>query len=189
MNKKRIFFGIAIALGLAIAGSVYQNQYNNGIMPYSERRGDRQTIARMMRDDWWLLISDDHQESFSVDHMIDNRAPFQEDSFYDGRLIIDVLRVHGKMAGFVAYYLKNETTGHVLFLVVDKDHRRKGYSKILLTHAIHELMKQGVTAVDLVTRSQNTRAQSLYVKMGFVERWRDGYVRYRYLIPGRGGSL
>jgi GNAT superfamily N-acetyltransferase len=45
--------------------------------------------------------------------------------------------------------------------------RGRGVGTALLTHALEEARKQGVLRVTLLTDSQNSRAQSLYLKLGF----------------------
>ncbi len=45
--------------------------------------------------------------------------------------------------------------------------RGRGVGTALLKHALAEARKQGVLRVSLLTDSQNSRAQSLYLKLGF----------------------
>ena len=45
--------------------------------------------------------------------------------------------------------------------------RGRGVGRALLTHVVEEARKQGVLRLTLLTDSQNSRAQSLYLKLGF----------------------
>lgn len=133
-----------------------------------------------MKNNWyWLIASDD----FSVNHMLKNRAPNNRDIRYFGKLIIKVLRVKNEFAGFTAYYKKNFNTGQLLFVAVKDEFRGHGYGFELVNYAVRALDQMGVSRVQLLTRTDNTAAQSIYKRAGFKEAYRvPGFVYFEKYI-------
>jgi GNAT superfamily N-acetyltransferase len=66
-------------------------------------------------------------------------------------------------------------------LIVRPDRRRRGIAAALLAFIIEEARKQGVLRLTLLTDGDNTRAQTLYVKLGFV---RSGMLPMRLHLKG-----
>ncbi|NRB22040.1 GNAT family N-acetyltransferase [Candidatus Dependentiae bacterium] len=178
-NYLLILFGIAAA----VLGGFLLYQYtptapitSNGIENFQDDR-DTQDILRIMKDDWYLLIE---SEDYSAEHMLKHRAPSQYEPEYFGKMRIKVLRKDDKVVGFVTYYLQKTYQGHILFLVIDKDYRGRGYAQKLIHYALQDLKRMGAAYVRLVTRVENLAAQKLYSeKLGFEEYGRDrGFVNY-----------
>lgn len=154
-----------VALTLLIAfAAVYLPSWialwkNDGIVDYVASR-DKSAIHKMFKDDWALLISDANQKTYSVDFMLDNRTPFQEMKL--DKLVLKVLREDNKTVGFCAYYPKSIFSWQLLFLVIDKEYRRKGYASKMVKYMMSDMVKRGAIKITLATRLKNTRARALY---------------------------
>ena len=149
---------------------------DDGIVDYVPSR-DKAAIKKMFADDWGLLISDESMNTYSVDYMLDNRTPSQYEKA--DKLILKVLRKDGKTIGFLAYYPKSFYWWHLLFLVVDVDHRRHGYATQLLQFVIDDMIARGALKITIFTRLANTRARALYEgKFGFkdIAHYEDKYM-------------
>ncbi len=143
--------------------------YDNGIIDYNAQR-DKSSIKKMFHDDWQLLYYGDfdkiHETDFNVDFMLDNRSSSQHTTH--SNLIIKVLRESGKTVGFLAYYPRSPYWWHMLFLIVDKDHRGKGYASKLVQFFIDDSVARGAIKLTTFTRLMNTPARAVYEgKFGF----------------------
>lgn len=175
----------SIVIGLALLGCIGGGYYyfasfsQNSISDFNDKR-DTCDVLALMKDNWyWLISSPDYQADF----MLRERAPSHKDPVYFGKLIIKVLRKNNQLVGFTAYYKKTESQGHILFLAIDESFRRGGYASQLFDSAVDDLRKMGAKWVRLVTREGNSRARSLYKKMGMEEyRIDDGFAHYRMLL-------
>ena len=68
-------------------------------------------------------------------------------------------------------------------LIVLPDRRRRGIASTLLAYVVEEARTQGVLRLTLLTDGDNTRAQALYAKLGFVP---SGMLPMRLLLTGEG---
>lgn len=171
--KKIVLIGLLI-LGGGVAYYWSLPQYH--VLTYDNDR-DRQFIEKLFDKDWYWLTAQSRQET-NTDLWFVQKSP-STDQRYHGALIIKVLRVANDPVGFVAYYRKSFYEGYILFIDVVEQHRRKKYGRILLQHAIDDLVHQGVQVIRLVTRPQNLPAQTLYRATGFKEYERnDTYVYF-----------
>ncbi|MBI2353223.1 GNAT family N-acetyltransferase [Candidatus Dependentiae bacterium] len=116
-------------------------------------------------DNWYWLICNANQNCYSVDFLLRYKTSSQYEKRFD--LIAKVIELEGKIAGFTAYYPKSKYTWQFLFLLVDQDFRRQGIAKKLLTYAVKDMLSRGAIKIDLVTRVENVKAQSLYKNFGF----------------------
>jgi len=167
MNVSRKFQVAITVFLIALCGFGFYTFYSSdyAIVDYVDSR-DKASIKKMFHDDWQLLISDESMETYSVDYMLDSRSPSQYGS--SEKLILKVLRESEKTVGFLAYYPKSIYWWHLLFLVVDKDYRRKGYATKLLQFVIDDMIARGAIKITIFTRLANTRARGLYEgKFGF----------------------
>ena len=143
--------------------------YDNGIVDYKASR-DKAAIKKMFHDDWKLLYFGDMDEisedDFNVDFMLDTKSSSQYSA--NNNLIIKVLRESGQTVGFLAYYAKSPYWWHMLFLIVDQDHRGKGYASKLVQYFIDDSVARGALKVATFTRLANTKARAVYEgKFGF----------------------
>jgi len=166
----------AILIGFGIGGwYIYQlYQTKDNILVFDDNRDTQDILDIFTRDRYWLVASPDYSPEF----MLKYRAATQ-DMRYLGRLQIKVIRTKDALIGFVAYYMKTATKGFLLFLAINPQFRGKGYSEILMKHALNDLKQMGATVVNLVTRTDNYPAQKLYTRLSFTETKRDdGFVYY-----------
>jgi len=181
MNKKSWFKKIILAVaGIAAlgAGIYYVYTPRGPIYEYNEAR-DTQSILDLFRKNWyWLTASEDYSPEF----MLKYRTPTR--SFSDfGKMHIKVLRVNGKFAGFVAYFMETDTLGDLRFIVLKEGMRGKGYAQKLMRYAINDMIKMGAKHIKLVTRTDNLSGQKLYERTGYKEMSRvDGFVNYMYYV-------
>ena len=74
----------------------------------------------------------------------------------------------GKIVGFaICNVVLDEAT--LFNIAVDPTEQGKGYGKVLLQGLIEELGKKGVLTLWLEVRESNTKAQQLYIQLGFNE--------------------
>ena len=143
--------------------------YDNGVIDYKAWR-DKSAIKKMFHDDWKLLYYGDwdklSEADFNVDFMLDNRSSSQHAAH--SNLTLKVLREAGQTIGFLAYYPKSPYWWHMLFLIVDKDHRGKGYASKLVQFFIDDSVARGAIKLTTFTRLINTSARAVYEgKFGF----------------------
>ena len=172
MNKKIIIS--LVLLGLVAFGvwkflaTAQLSLNSNGIRLYNAAN-DKAAIHKMFADEWYWMVSDytiarDTSVHY-VDFMLDNKSSVQYEKRND--LTLKVLENNSKVVGFSATYKKSTIAGHILFIVVDKDARGKGYAKALVQDALEDFFAQGCVKVSLDTRTGNKRARSLYSSLGF----------------------
>lgn len=116
-------------------------------------------------DNWYWMICNESAATYSIDFMLRNKSSVQFEKRRD--LILKVAKKDNKIIGFLAYFPKSAYVWHLLFLLVDKDFRRQGIAKKLLKFAVNDMVHRGALRVDLATRNNNFRAQSLYKNFGF----------------------
>lgn len=143
--------------------------YDNGVVDYKDWR-DKAAIKKMFSDDWKMLYYGDWDkisiDDFNVDFMLDTRSSSQYSA--TNNLVLKVLRDAGQTVGFLAYYPKSQYWWHMLFLIVDKEHRRKGYAVKLVQFMIDDMVARGALKITTFTRLVNTKARAVYEgKFGF----------------------
>ena len=117
-------------------------------------------------DNWYWMISNYGREhGYDLEFTIKNKSS----SPYEARndLIMKVMEIDGKIAGFTAYHPLSTYKWQFLFLLVDQDFRGQGLAKKLLKFAVDDMMNRGAIKIDLATRLENIKAQDLYKKFGF----------------------
>lgn len=177
---KKLFF--ILGIGCLVSGIIGYWLYVQpvhfvfeGVRLYEPR--DKQAIKDLFAHNTWYLLGDEIAQSYDVDFMLDHKSSVQYAKHNDLRLT--VLQQAGSVVGFCGVYKTGLFVGKVLFIVVDQEHRGKGFAKKLLGEALSYLFEQEHCAkVTLVTRIENTAARSLYEKMGFVVSGQDEYVEY-----------
>lgn len=89
----------------------------------------------------------------------------------------DVLRVNDVTVGFVNYcvydakilwFINLGRVSLLHLLGINKEHRRKGYAKLLSEHAIEFCKNDGASRIALQTKLDNASARTLYEKLGFI---------------------
>jgi ribosomal protein S18 acetylase RimI-like enzyme len=143
------------------------------ISQYESAR-DRDDVLRIFKANWYWLTTAAPSE-YSAEFRFDTLQSSKDPSIARP-LIVDVARDDKGVLGFTGYYLKNATTGTVLYLAVDNNNRRKGVGRQLFGHALKELEAKGVKVIELITRPNNNCAQQLYKSFGFREVGGDGEI-------------
>jgi ribosomal protein S18 acetylase RimI-like enzyme len=178
---KNLFKKYYILLLLAIAGlTVYHRSIKlnkkstaNGLVQFDDKR-DRDFIKSIFNteeDYYWLV----NYPYFDVDFMLDHKVPSKDKMQYEGKLNVRTFLVDGNPAGFLTYYPKSFKTAWIQFLAVAKQYRGKGYSKQILNEVFAELKNKGFVNAQLLTRSTNKPAISLYKNVGFEVTEEDPY--------------
>lgn len=177
------FFKIVIVFLVSLSLIIYTGWYffplKEGIGSYTQSV-DKAFITQLFKDNWyWLVAGEGDFSTAYVNNILDNKTP-SHDIKERGNLNIFVYHKDKVPVGFTAFYKKSFYKGFILFLAVDEKYRGKGYARKLLTYAIDQLKSMGSSVVELVTRTDNTKAISLYKSMGFEETWRNNnYVRFQ----------
>ncbi len=174
--------GIVLIAGLAAAGWWFFAHPKEGIYSYNPSI-DRDFIINFYKDkeNWYWMLTD-YTREYSIERLLDFRE-YAGEPEYNGKLIIKTYRINNKPVGFSVFFPKELFEGAILFIAVDKEHRKKGIARKLTVNAIDELKKGGAQVIRLWTRADNVKARTLYESLGFKLFWTDGaYVRYeKYL--------
>jgi len=187
IRKSNLFkFTVFTAIfSLFVAGLVYFFPLTKSeqIVNFIEERDAKDIIQLFDKNRYWLIAASPHEHSlardeYSPEFMLKYRTMDRNPANF-GKLVIKVLRERDKFAGFTAYYKKSFYRGFLLFVAVESSFRGKGYGEKLTRYAIQDLFSMGVGVVELLTRTNNVKARSLYKKIGFKEdRIEDGFVYY-----------
>lgn len=122
-------------------------------------------------DNWYWMLHNGILNTYSLDFTLRNKSSSQSEKL--NNLVMKVLRVDGKLAGFLAYYPHSKHVWQLLFLLVDQDFRRQGIAKKLLKFALGDMAHRGAIKVDLATRNNNFRSQGLYKGFGMKQTGSD----------------
>lgn len=160
---------VAALLIVAFAFSrlaVFYNKPDQGIRDFVYQKDKDHIDALFHKDDnWYWLICDASMDTYSLDFTLKYKTSSQYEALHN--LVLKVLEIDGKIAGFMAYYPNSMYTWNLLFLVVDPDYRQQGLAMKLLTYGVKDMVGRGAVKIDMVTRPVNTRARALYKKFGF----------------------
>ena len=174
-HSMKIVISIAALLMVCFCAYTWCS-YDNGVVDYVASR-DKAAVKRMFKDEWEVLVHHTNLETYNVDFMLDNRSSSQHHK--DNKLVLKVLRDAGKTVGFTAYYPKSPFWWQLLFVVVDKDHRKKGFASKLIQYDLDDMVKRGALKITIWTRLDNKNARSLYEgKFGFKD---IGHHENRYM--------
>lgn len=88
---------------------------------------------------------------------------------YKNRIIKLNRDEHNNINGFIVYYMESRDEGFIDLLGVHPLHQKQGIGTRLLTEAITDMKERGATTVLLCVHSDNTKARSIYERLGFVD--------------------
>jgi ribosomal protein S18 acetylase RimI-like enzyme len=172
VQKSKVYkLGALLALVFAMSGLIYYACTPTKTIVDFEYARDAQEVRTLFQRDWYWLVACPPQE-YDLDLVLRYRAIHQNLNSA-GTLTMKVVRECDNFKGFVAYYKKGPHIGFILFLSVKTDERKRGYGKILAQYAVDDLLAQGCTTIEIVTRPSNEAALHLYKKLGFKEISRD----------------
>ncbi len=179
MTKKRILLISLLSFAIASGATWLFLQKESGpqIVEFDIKRDGKAIMAIFDRDWDWLIPGD--RESFSPELMMVYRAP-QQNPLYAGRLKIKVMRDGDKLIGFVSWYMKDAHNGFLNFVDVNPEYRSKGYAAKLVQYAMDAMIKNGAKKLTMVTWPHNTRARSIYERLGWQLVGSDSQVHYEY---------
>lgn len=135
------------------------------VAPYQEAR-DRQALIGLFRQnrEWLYGWRDKNAELAHFNGEL-ARTKYGAPGFYWW----NVARCDEQTVGFVTYRMRSPHAGHILFLEVDENFRRRGIGHQLMETAIAALKTKGAQVVTIDTGATNYRAQSVYKSLGFVQ--------------------
>ncbi|MFI5332835.1 MAG: GNAT family N-acetyltransferase [Candidatus Babeliales bacterium] len=171
---------VSIMVGAGLAYYATHARETGPICDFNEAR-DADAVKKIFKDDWYWLSNREYIPE-NIDFVLKTHSPNEYEPRYYGKMSIKVLREHDTLIGFITYYMLNFYEGKILFLAINPDFRGKRYGEPLIKYAINDFFNnRGATVVRLVTRVDNTSAQKLYIRIGFVETGRDledGFIHY-----------
>lgn len=179
--KRNLKYGIALfACTTLIVGGAYQiYQYVHREPLYMrdfDYQRDASFIKQLFEKNWyWLIAADEYDVDYMLVHKLTNKDPRRAE-----KLIIKTLYHEKDPVGFIAYFKQSFYSGGIRFVCVDDAYRSRGYAKYMVSYALRDLKRQGISSVQLVTRTVNYAAQKVYTSLGFVEERRnDEFVYYK----------
>lgn len=181
-QKIGAIFCLAVALAWAF---VFFRSRDQHIVDFNKSPEQTAFLQKVFKDNWYRLVSE--ESDFELNYMLEHGVS-HKDRFMPPHTMKLYKDTTGKYVGFVTYYhpyMYQQGHALLLFLVVDKDERGKGYAKKLMEYALNDLKKQGCSSVELAVRIENKEAQKLYRSFGFYEspEKRDGgFMRMRRLL-------
>lgn len=165
-KHNRLTLSVVALIGLSLVGGyIAYGYFGFGVMSYVNMR-DRSAVTKMFRDDWKILIAPPHYESYSLDTFLDEKKSHGEQL---ENAQFKVIRKGGKTVAFACYYQRAPFWWHLLFLMVDQDHRKQGYARKMLNAAVDDMRARGAVKITISTRQDNKKAQALYHSAGFTD--------------------
>ncbi len=160
---KKSLFSILTLLALTSGLYFYNAAPALKIVKYSTKKDLAFLIDLFEKNSYWLAPN----EEYDFEWTIRNHSPYKNQKRYYGQLKINMGYLGNTPIGFVGYYKKRPNFGSILYLGVSKEYRGKKYGYHLLKHAIAHLFNMGCSTVEIITRTNNYRAVTLYKKIGF----------------------
>ncbi len=186
-HKLSKIIAAVVALSLALSGLGYfyfSSQQQLQIYEFENQR-DTPFIKELFKNDWYWLVAGISDSYDSVaENYVENMLATRLSSTHKRPLTLKVVYENNKPVGFLAYFIKKFYLGKILFVDVLPEYRSKGWGAKLMKYAMDDLIKRGVSQIELVTRTNNDAAQKLYTRLGFHETERDDeFVSFAYQVP------
>ncbi len=170
MNIKNIFVTLAAAL-LVGCGSEKRNK--EGIYAYDAQH-DRAYILQQTQDErFWLIADESH--GYNQEMTLDTG----KHCFVGVPVKFFMYYKDSKPVGFISYYFDSPFFAKIQFVLVDENYRRQGIAEKMIRYVLERMEKEGAFSVEICTRLINTKARTLYEKLGFKYSYDDG--KYIYL--------
>lgn len=180
LKKIALGVGLLAILGAGFAFYHYQSQHEI-VQDFNESRDTQFILDAFKRDWYWLVEGFD----FSPEYMLKYRA-IKSRPDLKKKVTIKVAYQDKKPVGFIVYWPKSFYLGFINFVDIEPEFRSKGWAYKLFDYAVKDLIKNGITRIELLTRATNYSAQKLYIRYGFKETRRDdGFVYYDYVVPNK----
>lgn len=182
LRKKNITMIFLLCVTMCANFKIYASDCNKSISNFDLIR-DKEGLQNIFKNNWKALTGEDLFCPEYVQGLMHNRK-LDKTMPSIGLLDIKVVIENDKLAGFTAYYMETLEKGIVLFLAVENDFRGKGYGKILMQHAMRDLLSKGSRSIGLWVSETNFPAKKIYEGLGFCETCvRKGNVLYLEYCP------
>ena len=132
--------------------STSEHNDDNGVFDYVSAR-DSLAVKAMFQDNSEMLGSCNREIAYQRINAI----------LADKSKSFKVMRHNSITVGFIAYHAKNEWW-HIQSLVVDANHRKKGYAEQMLQHGIDDICMHEIDKISIYVIATNVAARSLYEK-------------------------
>ncbi len=185
-NKLIKTTAIILAISLAFSGLGYfyfSSRQHVQIYEFDYQR-DTPFVKELFKNDWYWLVAGIADTYDSVaDNYVNNMLISRSSSSQKKPLTLKVAYKDNKPVGFLAYFVKKFYLGKILFVDVLPEYRSQGWGATLMKIAMADLIKQGVSQIELVTRTNNDAAQKLYKNLGFIKEGNDDeFVNFIYQV-------
>lgn len=167
----KIIFSCIVAIGIFGCYVLWKNNQQKSLSGFVIRDfdydKDHQAIDDLFHkgDNFYWMVATEGGFPYSIDFMLRYNTSSQFEKKRD--MIMKVAVMDGSIAAFFAYHPLSGRTWKLLFLLVDQDFRRQGIAKKILKYAVDDMLNRGALRIDLGTRDNNFKAQSLYKNFGF----------------------
>lgn len=114
------------------------------------------------------LFKSDLEKILKIENAV-HVTPWTEDTFktcFQADCLSWAIEVDNEIIGFVITAIRMGEC-HILNICISHRYQRQGYGRRLLEHALDEVKKRGTGIAYLEVRRSNSRAITLYKKMGF----------------------
>jgi len=74
------------------------------------------------------------------------------------------------IVGYIIFWIRFETEGHIISIAVDKNFRRQGIGSQLVETTLQIFKKYNVSNIQLEVRVENKSAREFYQDLGFIEK-------------------
>lgn len=108
---------------------------------------DADQVKEMFNDNIYWMLGSELKGRYSIDWVLKHRSSSQVKKL--DNVVIKVWRENDEVVGFIAYYHYALLHWQILFLLVDKKHRRKGYAKKLMRYALDDMQNDYYKAQEI----------------------------------------
>lgn len=187
-NAKNWFKRGALIVVIVGIGSIITYQYppvqqkqDYYIYEFKDDERDIRDVEQTFQDDFYWLTT---RDSYDVRAMLTRRTSEFSDPSVNNNMFIYIMRdtATEDFIGFVTFYRLSFYKGQILFVSVNKAFQGKGYGRKLVEFALDKMKKMGMIKATLFTRLDNTKARTLYERIGFKESSRASNVGLYYDI-------
>jgi ribosomal protein S18 acetylase RimI-like enzyme len=162
-------FGVTLFLtGVILKIQLCTKKVANNIQIREYKNEDQEEFMRILNDNWfWMIQGESKQDDTNYRKQLDTKKTCgYENETLNARMIT----VNDNIAGFSTFHNYDEKIARIQFLCIDKKFRRMHLAEKLIKSVIKEIFQnKNIEMIMLTTRSENTRAQNLYKKLGFDE--------------------
>ncbi len=127
---------------------------------------DTKNIVALIKKEWHKLFLLPSYNDTIIQRMFVHKKP-GDSSAPTAQLIIQVLEIEGAFAGFVTFFLRDQTIGQIELLAVDQSYRGKGLGTLLIDHVSDFFKTSGRSYLQLYVYTSNSDALKFYKHLDF----------------------